>query len=256
MDNSPIDTEIVVIFQNGEKKNHKTVIKMIKNDSGLDVIHMDSIANHTYISDPNYIIKSALQENAIDQNRAPSNIVSFEPIFPVKGYSTGEQGESVTNYYNSQYNDFECGTFAIKYARMLAKNDHPDLVKNINEAAIDSPGVRNFVIPADFLKSTQSSKHREYIKQNYDMNQEVNPRTHKTLNDIYNKYVDAKTYANHFSQKYLNQIKEYCKSNRSKPEIINENIAKFDAGQFTVDDLKRINDARNIVTNKTHNKPN
>lgn len=58
---------------------HKTTLKLIKKEDGIDVIHMDSVSdNEFYIEGPNLLIEKALMENAQEQGRNATPHLSIQ----------------------------------------------------------------------------------------------------------------------------------------------------------------------------------
>lgn len=245
IDNAPIGVDVTVIFQPTDVysgRDHKTVGKFVKTADGIRCINMDSIVNPKYDTVFLNNITTALRDNANQQNRTKTRLyIAFQ------NNPTFESGNAGNTLLSRQVDEYQCGTYAIKDGRQIAKDStiFTKVFDKNNKTKIDNGDyvLYDYDIPPEFLKPVQSSIYREVAAKKH--GEKVVTRKGKTLSQVFDKYKNI-GYVNKFSQKLLAQVTTFIDKHKDNPSLLRAVTEKYDAGKITDQDLARIYMSKNV----------
>lgn len=231
---APVGTQLTLIFQMTDKgmlgpffgkfgREHKTVLKLEKTEAGVEVVHMDSTNNDVYQT-----ICMALVTSVCQKKDVKWTFYSQDQIMsPNKENTT----------FSRQVDAYQCGTFAIKDARMLNRDEAFLTHVKTRQAYPEISEIRQYEMPAAAFKSIQ---HRGFTQHalNTHANTEVT-RKGRTLQQTHEKH-QATGYIQHFSQKYRDIVMQKIESPNSTPESIRAAVEQYDAGSLTPERLAAV----------------
>lgn len=235
MDDASIGTEVTVILQpstlRGEmtrlfQAGHKSVFKMRKTDTGLQIANMDSTPNDRPGKTGFSWAKEALQEHAVAQNRAITPLISSMPI-PDQDFSR-------------QSNKYECGIFATKDARQINR-DILFLEKAMRTKSTTEGVDCQYEMTPEYFKGIQSNRYgQQKLKTSYEgktYGEHISNRKKMSLQAIRDKHKDA--YIHYFSHKFHDSVMQFVKKHRDNPAEIQAIVDRYDAGKITPEALEQ-----------------
>lgn len=246
----PTDTDPLGYYEKFYSKVHKTVLKIEKTQTGIQIIHMDG-ANSLMIG---YVCKleavKALNENANNKNRSASKMIfltmrlSDDKPFPKEDNESRYELDLRTIGYNDaigktgtarQSDQYQCGIYATKDARQL--NRDRIFTDDIREEYSRNKNVElwTYVLPAKYQKSIQSRYRFNPVLEKH--GDKVVTRKNKTLKETYIKHAKH-GYLHDFSQKYRNAVIKFVQSHESS--FIKAAAEKYDAGKMTASKLASV----------------
>jgi hypothetical protein len=272
IDDSEPGTELTVIFTAstdtddnwtetlGKKKYgrdfssfHKTSLTLRKGlDGKFEVVHLDSISGNTdLIEIPNKLILKALEINAVRNNREPTKMLSYEPVYPDDESRTrrefnGQRYVEEKVKFARQRDKYNCGVYAVKDARYLTRNPTLDLIGKASEVEMESGmyECQKFSATAAMIRSTQVSPTFDLLKSGkYDLKAPVN-RKGAPLVAFLDKYTQAGNYIDKFGRKYLAVVENVIEKNGLEESL--KFASHYNCENITNDDIARINQARQM----------
>jgi len=229
-------TEVAIIYNpvvdgypgdDGEiySRGHKTCGKIIRTETGLTVVNIDSVYSSNN-KGSNFIAYINAFSNVIDELQQESQ--ESKNDYDINNISIAYK--QIVLDMPRQFDEYSCALFAIKDARELNRT-------------IDQPLYGTKKMPLQFLKSLQSSSVYRSIRNDY--SEEVDNKG-RPLDEVVDKYTKPvigtdkatqkeitrkqNTYIRHFEEKYIKQIQDYVATHT--PEEIYSHIIKYDAAHI------------------------
>lgn len=225
--------------------NHKRVVRLLKLGSGvLDVVHMDSVCNPSYVFGTNALLWTALKGAVA----APS-MRSFEPIYP-----SYRPSSTISKVANIQYDVHSCGIFAVKHARLLQQQDLRSLqpTKKSQSSASSVTGLwesYEFKLSEQYWKSSQSRIVRKVIGTQAPLYIDVlSTKKNTSIYKIMSKYPEAGSYITKFRNKYEAIITQAWVGGCVAHVKIKDAVAKYDASNMSVPSLVHMLSQQEVKT--------
>lgn len=125
--------------------------------------------------------------------------------------------------------------FATKDSREL--NRDPSFSDKVFiEANKNTSGKYEYRIPEQHLKIVQSTPYKEHV---LPLGEKIANRKGRKLKEILEKHATT-GYAQHFSEKFHDQVTGFLKKHQDEPTIIREAVEQYDAGKMTKERLTAI----------------
>lgn len=236
MRQAPNNIRIVVIYQPTDNQDkllynrHKTVFKIEKESNTLRIINLDSCGP----------LFGEVTLNNLRDKIAKHDISHFKylyysqkPLLKIDLHSL-LQPDNILAPYSRQQDDYQCGTFAVKDAKQMLRDDNFSKQLEAKRTAIRFPPfvLFEYTIPSNYYKVVQSEKKISMLLPVFGT--DLVTRHGEHLSDTYRKH-QIEPYVDHFSEKYRDQVIEFVKTHDT--ETIKKATELFDASKMTTERL-------------------
>lgn len=243
MTEAPAGTEITIIFQPtvpirstiwAFPPQHKTVIKLERTESDLNVVLMDSSTNKTYSRFCCY----SLMGNAF--KHVQKKAINFNYYFQEDPQNPNSKNPNKPDSFSRQIDSYQCGVFACKDARFL--NRENQVTRKLKsrpmiDCDIGDHKMFSYEFFPESFKGIQSKIYSDYALKAH--GNKVVTRKGKTLEQTYEKH-KVYGYIYHFSKKFHDNITHLIKKHKDHPEVIRAAVEQYDAGKLSLKKLIEI----------------